>query len=43
MERDSADSEDPNGPPAGTGVVAGEAKQKWWQKDEEEVVDMTDE
>ena len=27
VERTSADSEDPNGPPAGTGVVSGEAKQ----------------
>jgi hypothetical protein len=29
-KRDSADSEDPNGPPKGTGVVAGEQKQGWF-------------
>ena len=30
QKRDSADAEDPNGPPQGTGVVAGEQKQGWF-------------
>lgn len=43
IERKSNDPEDPNGPPLGTGVVAGEAKKKWWEPEVEETVDMSDE